>query len=86
MVQDVEYRPGCSRSNDRKAEVQLRAEVGRDMALHLAGQGSDIGLSCRSEAGETQAIVTAIQDHARRAAAGGWPPPSKTLHRLLVRH
>lgn len=43
--------------------------LGRSMAQHLAGQGSDIILTYRSEAGEAQAAVAAIEAHGRRAVA-----------------
>lgn len=43
--------------------------LGRNMARHLAGQGSDIILTYRSEAGEAQAVVAAIEAHGRRAVA-----------------
>ncbi len=43
--------------------------LGRNMAQHLAGQGSDIVLTYRSESGEAQAVVAAIEAHGRRAAA-----------------
>ena len=46
-----------------------RRGLGRNMAQHLAEQGSDIVLTYRSEAGEAQAVVAAIQALGRRAVA-----------------
>ena len=43
--------------------------LGRNMARHLAEHGSDIILTYRSEAGEAQAAVAAIEAHGRRAVA-----------------
>ncbi len=43
--------------------------LGRSMALQLAQQGSDIVLTYRSEAGEAQAVVAAIEADGRRAVA-----------------
>jgi NAD(P)-dependent dehydrogenase (short-subunit alcohol dehydrogenase family) len=43
--------------------------LGRSMALHLSEQGSDIVLTYRTEAGEAQAVVAAIEAHGRRAVA-----------------
>jgi NAD(P)-dependent dehydrogenase (short-subunit alcohol dehydrogenase family) len=43
--------------------------LGRSMALQLAHQGSDIVLTYRSEAGEAQAVVAAIEALGRRAIA-----------------
>ena len=43
--------------------------LGRNMAQHLAEQGSEIVLTYRSEAGEAQAVVAAIQALGRRAVA-----------------
>lgn len=43
--------------------------LGRSMALHLAEQGSDIILTYRSEAGEAQTVVAAIEALGRRAVA-----------------
>lgn len=43
--------------------------LGRSMALHLSERGSDIVLTYRSEAGEAQAVVAAIEAHGRRAVA-----------------
>ncbi len=43
--------------------------LGRSMALQLARQGSDIVLTYRSEAGEAQAVVAAIETCGRRAVA-----------------
>lgn len=43
--------------------------LGRNMARHLAEHGSDIILTYRSEAGEAQAVVAAIEAHGRRAVA-----------------
>ena len=43
--------------------------LGRSMALQLAQQGSDIVLTYRSEAGEAQAVVAAIETYGRRAVA-----------------
>lgn len=43
--------------------------LGRNMAQHLAEQGSDIVLTYRSEAGEAQAVVAAIEALGRRAVA-----------------
>ena len=43
--------------------------LGRNMAQHLAEHGSDIILTYRSEAGEAQAVVAAIEAHGRRAVA-----------------
>ncbi len=43
--------------------------LGRDMALQLAQQGSDIVLTYRSEAGEAQKSVAAIEALGRRAVA-----------------
>ncbi len=43
--------------------------LGRSMALHLSEQGSDIVLTYRSEAGEAQTVVAAIEAHGRRAVA-----------------
>lgn len=43
--------------------------LGRSMAQHLAGQGSDVILTYRSEAGEAQAVVAAIEAQGRRAVA-----------------
>jgi NAD(P)-dependent dehydrogenase (short-subunit alcohol dehydrogenase family) len=43
--------------------------LGRSMALHLSEQSSDIVLTYRTEAGEAQAVVAAIEAHGRRAVA-----------------
>ena len=43
--------------------------LGRNMAQHLAEQGSDIVLTYRSEAGEAQTVVAAIEALGRRAVA-----------------
>ena len=43
--------------------------LGRSMALYLSEQGSDIVLTYRSEAGEAQTVVAAIEAHGRRAVA-----------------